>query len=506
MESATASVVQTNSPRRPFQSLYWRLSGVFLALLLAVSAIFASIFYFKFRTIGVVGDQLLDWEFAKLLVPKIEPHVAGSIDFQGLEEEIFEIRSYKPNATVYVLDASGAIRAYLGEIHRLKHPQVPIEPIERFLRGSNQSLPILAPDPEQDDDQIIFSAAPIRIGAGNGYLFVSLTSQQRKFTGAALELDRALLTLGVLFVLGIAATGATGLFAFSKLTRRLNQLTTSVRRFREGSRSEQFRVGGDDEIGELGEAFDQMAQDIAESIEKLKQNDQLRRQFVANISHDLRGPLTSITGFLETIRASEGALDEQAIRTCHNIIFRSAESLNRMVGELFELARLDARESPAQIGPHRIEEVLEDLSRRYQVIAGQAGITLIVAADNELPQLLFDPLLIERSLANLLDNALRYCPPGGTITLGAHRRDAGVAVSIRDTGSGIPADKVDEIFNRFFQADLKRSSAGHGAGLGLAIVKKIIEAHGSTIQVDSTVGVGTCFSFILKPSLPKLEA
>ena len=249
-----------------------------------------------------------------------------------------------------------------------------------------------------------------------------------------------------------------------------------------------------DEIDVLGQQFNAMADKITSQINELMRMDGVRREMVANISHDLRTPLTTMRGYLETLQLkhAELSLDEQ--QQYLQTALSHSQRLGSMVEELFELARLDSCESVVYSEPFSMCELVQDVTQKFQLRAREKSVQLNVSLDPEAPLVHGDIAMMQRVLENLLENGLRNTPTGGSINIGVDVDSGSVVVRVTDTGCGIPAEDVPRIFERFYQQDRNRST-GNGAGLGLAIVKRILELHDSVINVSSELERGTTFSF-----------
>jgi hypothetical protein len=252
-----------------------------------------------------------------------------------------------------------------------------------------------------------------------------------------------------------------------------------------------------DEIGRMGRAFAEMVRRIGEQMQALKRTDAQRRELLANISHDLRTPMASMQGYLETLLLKEGSLTEEERRHYLEIALRHGERLNRLIGELFELGKLVCQETALNPETFPAGELVQDVLQKFQLAASQKGVRIEASLGEGLPFVLADIALIERVLQNLIENALRYTPEGGIIRVSLAREDGRIAVQVSDSGAGIPAEQLPAIFDRFHQVE-KGEQVGSGpAGLGLAIAKRILELHGSHITATSTPGLGTTFTFDL---------
>jgi two-component system phosphate regulon sensor histidine kinase PhoR len=229
-------------------------------------------------------------------------------------------------------------------------------------------------------------------------------------------------------------------------------------------------------------------------VTRLKKLETLRRDFVANVSHELKTPITSIQGFVETLR--EGALDDpENARQFLGIIARQGERLNRIVEDLLSLSRLEQFSDTDSIllSWERMSEVLAGAVLCCDQKARELGVTIDVICPEDLVARANGPLL-EQAVVNLLDNAIKHSPSGGKVLLRAFERDSLLVVEVEDFGSGIPQDHLDRIFERFYRVDKARSRRAGGTGLGLAIVKHIVQSHNGTVEVASTEGKGSCFT------------
>jgi PAS domain S-box-containing protein len=251
-----------------------------------------------------------------------------------------------------------------------------------------------------------------------------------------------------------------------------------------------------------------LEREITETL--LAQNDELVRmdrtkdEFVATVSHEFRTPLTSIKGYLETlIDGDAGTLNERQVGFLR-VIERNSGRLLSLVEDLLYAARVDAGGAPvAVISEVHVVEIVNETLDTARPHAAKKSIVLDSQVDDEL-FVAADPARLAQLFDNLANNALKFTPEGGTVSICAHRRDDYVVISVTDTGIGIPADEQSKLFARFFRARAATEQAIAGTGIGLAIVKEIADAHGATIEVESTPGVGTTFSIVM-PTLVRLS-
>ena len=218
----------------------------------------------------------------------------------------------------------------------------------------------------------------------------------------------------------------------------------------------------------------------------------VRRDFVANVSHELKTPLTAIRGFAETL-ATELGSNEQHARFAETIR-QNAERMQSLIDDLLDLSRIESggwSPSPTDVD---VAATAEEAAAAYRKEADRRGTSIRIAVDPSAAKLRADPVALRQALGNLVENAVRYTPSGGTITIFARGEDHGVALGVSDTGAGIPPEHLPRIFERFYRVDTARSRSAGGTGLGLAIVKHLVEAHGGRVRAESQVGRGTTVS------------
>ena len=304
------------------------------------------------------------------------------------------------------------------------------------------------------------------------------------------------MAVGVLITTALAALVLW--ITWQQLTRPLRNLTHELRSFRDETTPPAGFESGD-EIGVLRRAVRAMQSRIAQQFQRLEDSDRQRRELVSNISHDLRTPLTSIQGYIETVLVRGDTLDAsdraQHLRTA----LRHVDLLGKRIADLFELSKLDAdRVEPAQ-EEFCLAELLQDVVQNHRLAAQQRGIQLTLSAGSHTKTKVHaDIAMIERVLQNLIDNALRYTASGGEVRLGIEPRGTFMEISVSDTGRGIATEHLQHIFERYWRAsDADDDAAGTSAGLGLAIVKRILDLHGSIVRVQSEFMHGTRFDFLL---------
>ena len=339
---------------------------------------------------------------------------------------------------------------------------------------------------------------------------------QLLFLSTALHLmfNKASLPAVAMNVIIVAVSTATffGFAVFILFSRRLIWLAKAIEDFRRSNFSEPvsmtFSDENGDEISRLGFAIEQLQKKLNSQMLLSQQIESQRREVFANISHDLRTPLTSMRGYLETLLLKAGTLPAKQQRAYLEVALKQAVSLSKLINDLFDLTKLESNNTMANLETFPLSELVQDLLQKFELIAQEKGVKIETNHMVGHFSTYADIGLIDRALTNLIENSLRHCSSGATIRLLLAEKDNRIHIQVSDTGCGIADNKLPFIFNRMFQTNEGATVGCHnGAGLGLAITKRIVDLHGGTIRVGSKVGIGTSFHFDLPAGLrPSITA
>lgn len=495
-----------------FNTLYQKLAALLFILMVGIGVILFYILSYATDMYQQEVNQKLNKTLAASIVSEQHLLEHGNINETALQGLFHNLMIINPSIEVYLLDPKGTILAYSAPEDKIKRHQLNLQPIKTFLQ-SKHTTPLLGDDPRDQHRQKVFSAAPIYKNKQlQGYLYVILGGET--FDGIT-QMIRESYILRISFIgIGTALLIAliAGLLLFYTSTRRITRLSMIMSNFvnrdsKEIATRYPVKSSGGDEIEQLGQNFNVMADRIDSQIEELRQNDAKRRELVANVSHDLRTPLTSLHGYLETLLLKEDSLTPDDRRRYLQIVISQSERLKVLIQDLFELAKLDSVETLLSVEPFSLSELVQDVAQKYAPQAHDKGIAFNTRYNRELPFVYGDIALIQRALENLIDNALRHTPSGGKVSIELNN-EAGngqhnIVVRVSDTGCGIAQQDIDHIFERFYQGSRNGESAGQHSGLGLAITKKILALHGSQIIAASTPNVGTTFTFQLSATQPQ---
>jgi signal transduction histidine kinase len=320
-----------------------------------------------------------------------------------------------------------------------------------------------------------------------GFLFI-LPLTQSEIGLAALQIIYS--QLGSYFLLGACAAVVVAFLITLFLSRRIlspvKELRSAAQRLGKGDFSQRVDIRDKSEIGDLASSFNSMAGN-------LQRDEQLRQHMVSDIAHELRSPLTNVRGYLEAINDGVMQPDKATISS----IYDETVLLSRLIDDLQELSLAEAGELKLYRQPGDIAELVRQSITAIQAKASEKGLEVSSDVTLDLPPVNIDFLRIRQVLLNLLENALAHTPAGGRINIAAKLNPGFVEVSVSDSGEGIPADEINNIFERFHRVDKSRSRSTGGSGLGLTIARYIVEEHKGKIRVQSEPGKGSRFSFTL---------
>ena len=491
-----------------FSSLYSKLAVVLTGLFCLVGVAVTGVAFFSTEMYQQEVAQQLNRQLAAHIVDEKLLMTEKEVNQEALKEIFHMLMVINPSIEIYLLDPQGNILNFSAAPGKVKRQKVNLVPVKQWLNG-DQTKPVLGDDPRSFQGQKVFSAARIpAAGDLHGYLYVILGGEiydtiVQKLKGSyIIRLSAWIILASLLFAL------IAGLVLFATLTRRLRELTHRMEAFRHEramtspliprKRNEERA----DEIGRLTETFQAMAARIEDQIGQIERADALRRELIANVSHDLRTPLATLRGYIETLLLKEAHLTPDERRTYLETAIRHCERLSKLVSDLFELAKLDSDDMGIVRESFNLSELAHDVVQKFALKAKAQQIQLNTKIQGDPPFVQADIGLIERVLENLIENALHYTPAGGQVTLVVAPRSAEVMVEVRDTGLGIAKDQLAHIFERFYRIDTSRGNEPGHSGLGLAITKRILELHDRTIEVASALNNGTVFSFTLPIHLP----
>jgi len=413
---------------------------------------------------------------------------AGAARLRADLLEYLRLQQQEAGVTVLLIDKEGNVIQELSDSTLAgEHFEVPPSP----ARGPNFSQLRESKHTAQDGRTYLYVTVPTPAGVrlANGVAAIVVMLPQSAGPDVYAELRQRLLVAGLI---GCAAALVAGIVLWRSLYRPLDRVTAAIRAVARGDFRQRVPVQGPSEVRALAADVNAMADSVEASQRTL-------RDFLANVSHELKTPLTSIRGFSQAMLDGTIETPEERERAAR-VIDAESRRLLQLVGELLDLSRIESGQQAMARTEVRVGELLEHAREVFGLRAEAAGVALDV--DGDAPQVVsadFDR--IEQVLGNLIENALRHTPRGGRITIGAHDAGGGmVEVTVADTGEGIAPRDLPHVFERFYRSP--NESSGTGAGLGLSIAREIVRAHGGEMRVESQLGRGATFAFTLPLATP----
>jgi signal transduction histidine kinase len=484
--------------------LHYKLTAAMFIIVLLLGVAFYTIDRYSVRLYYEELSQRLNASLAMYVVNAGTLISDGEVNQPALRELASRAMVINPTAEIYLVSPAGDILGHALSPDDVVADRIDVGPVRNMLSEA-APLPIKGPDPRNPGSAKVFSAFPVTDPARSdqlaGYLYVVLGGSQYEAVAAQVAgSDRQRVVAASILLLVVAAFGA-GAMLFSYLTRRLRHLTGDVSAFTESGfdMSLPSTNGGEsrDEIGQLRDACHYMATTIQQQLSTLKEDDRLRRELVTNISHDLRTPLASMQGYIETLILKDETLDAATRQKYLDIARKHAIHLGRLIQDLFELAMLDSHGVTPTCEQFSLPELIHDVVQEFELQARESNVSLQVEPPATDVSVYADIKLIQRVLENLVGNALKYTPAGGRIAISVKRKADLVGVSVADTGPGISQEALPRIFDRFYKGDQQGERGKSSMGLGLAIAKRILDLHSSEISVVSKERQGTRFDFDL---------
>jgi len=494
-----------------FQTLFGKIALTLFLLFIGLGTALVLTVDFSSRILQEEATQKLHAELAKNITkdaPLIDP---DGLHKDNVDQAFHTMMLLGPAIELYLLSPEGDILEYHAPEEKIQRQRVDLEPIHAFLNESD-SFPIRGDDPRSLENQKIFSVEPIFLPSQQaetrtlaGYLYIIIGGEDYDSVISMLDSDR-------LFSFSVSTLVASSVFLilviwilYIFLTRPIKRLSETMNDFRESDFTtvpaslEGYQIGDKNELNNLYAVSHEMAHRVVCQLDELFRNRKLRQELVTHVSHDLRTPLAGLRGYLETWQIKHDQASNEEVSQFVDSAIKNCDQLSVLVDELFELSRLDGKEIEPNLEPFPLTELVSDIILKFRIKAEQKNITLLFDSSDDPPFVVADIAQVDRVLCNLIENAIRHTPGGGEVWVRlSYSEDTGsVYVSVCDTGCGISSEEVVHLFEPYFQGSNSTGKRTGGNGLGLAISKRLLDLHNRELNVDSTLGKGTIFSFTL---------
>ncbi|GAC35325.1 sensor histidine kinase [Paraglaciecola polaris LMG 21857] len=429
----------------------------------------------------------------------------GVYDYAALSNLFHTLMILGPNFEFYYLDPQGKILTYSATPGKVKATSVNVGPIKQLI-GDNQSFPVEGDDPRQLGRHKIFSAAPVYNNEQlQGYLYVIIGGERYDSILANLQNSQSMREIAIFLVVGLLLLLIALLAMFKYFTSPLKRLSDDMDKVRDADFHRDqlprdlalWNKNSYNEVDRLGCAFTEMLAHIDSQFDQLSKIDTQRRVLLADLSHDLRTPLASLQGYIETLAINADTLSVEDRKHFVDISLKNAKNLKHLIDQIFELAYLEGGQVTLHQEPFPLGDLLHDVAAKFALDAQEKNIEIRVSPNHFEYHVFADIGKLERVLTNLIANAIRHTPEFGKIDLVVATHNEKLRVDIRDTGIGISDKEIAFIFDARYQANNTEKDACSHAGLGLAICRKLMALLNSDLKVESQLGKGTCFSFEL---------
>ena len=495
-----------------YRSLYWRIALGFVALLATLLVVQGAVFLWM---TGRASDF-----FPNRTPAQLAARIAADVSVIVAENRDVDLSAYvnsryarSPRGFAVVLDdgrtvTSTRVPPPMG-FARLAEAR--LEDVKNGSRGGGRGT-----DPSGafgfgfDRDGGGRRGGFRRFGRGGpGVEFAPVTVQETTVGMVAVPVDAPPLSLVlrdlgpllavVALTLLAAGTAVAALVIFRPARRRLGEIEQAALAIGAGATGVRAPVSGGDEVSALAGAFNDMAVQLEERTAALEHADRVRRQLLADVSHELTTPLAAVRGYVETLRMDDLRIGDADRRRYLSIVNEETLRLEHIIGDLLDLARLEGGGGTFRVEHVPVEQLFARIRDRHEQTLGERAIVLRTERDPALEMIEGDPNRLEQALQNLVANAIRHTPSGGTVTIRAGAADDRVTLTVEDTGSGIPAEHLERVFDRFYKVDESRAGTQtpSGSGLGLSIVRAIVARHGGTIRAANAPGSGARFEIVL---------
>ena len=477
-------------------SIFTGITFLVFALVFTLGIVFIIITYVSATNYYQATTQRLNKDVAAHIAKFTSPFGKKGLDKKIADSVFYDAMVLSPSIEVYFLDTTGNVIYYQAPDSAIRLRKLPLQNIKDHIRSQGLDY-IKGPDPKNPDRQQVFSAAEVNNGLEKmGYIYVILGSNEyRKVSNSLFENHAVLLSLKV-FGIVIFLSLLISLLYLNRIRKNFKKITSVLEQFSEGDYKARLKMNNFNEFSSIADGFNSMADMLVLNIEKLERSAKERKDFIANISHDLRTPLTIAKGYLETLNdeLNNEEADKVKREEFVGVAYKKIQQLDSMVGQLFELSRMESSEFKPVKEPFVISDILEESvnAARKSALKKNIGITCTGCQDSY--WINADIGMMERVIQNLIDNAVKYTQPSGVIHVGLIKNRNEVEVIVENSVSS-PSNALFEWIN-----STKTTRTVNGkphTGLGIAIVIKILQLHGYLYKAEFYEKGKTRFSFAM---------
>ncbi len=476
-------------------SIFRRISVLVFALISGLCLLFMVITYFTTKNFHQASTQLLNKDVASHIAKFTSPFENDRINKRKADSVFKDAMVISPSAEIYFLDTAGKVMAFHPNEKPIKLWQLPLQNIKNLIASKGEDY-ITGPDPRDPSNPKIFSAAEVKSKFKNlGYIYVILGSNEhvtkvlyKSYFGSLLI--KAFFGIVVLSII-------LGLLYLSRIQKSFNSMITVLEKFQNGDLTARFNLKEKEELAPVTQAFNKMADLLVYNIGRLTKSEQERKDFIANISHDLRTPLSIARGYTETLlMQKEKQVTQQEQEEFLQLIHRKLRQVEYMVKQLFDLSKMESAELVPHKEPFVPSEIVQETVNNYQLIAAEKKVKLGCTQCLYHVWVNGDIAMMERVFQNLIDNAINNTPKDGDIQISIVANEKELIFTIENSGSSIPAEILNWINHSKDESSFSTSRPAK-LGLGLMIVKKILHLHQYSFKAENNTGIGNRFTIIM---------
>ncbi len=477
-------------------TIFKRIGLLVFSLITILSLLFIIITYLSATYFFNASTQLVNKDVAAHIAKFTSPFEDNNINKNKADSVFYNAMVVSPSIEVYFLDTTGKVIYFEAPDSAIKLWQIPLASINKLIASKGAAY-ITSPDPKDPQHNKIFSAAEvIKDNKKLGYIYVILGSKEYNTTSELLFTSHAGILALEAFALIIIVSFAISFYYIKRLQRRYSAVVGVLKEYKHGNFDARFNEDNNDEFTPVTSSFNAMAELLSHHINQLKNAENERKNFIANISHDLRTPLSIASGYAETLMNEQKKISDEKQKEYMQLVMSKIKQVENMVLQLFELSRLDASDARPEEEPFIFSEILQEITNSFSMSAAQKNIRLTCVGCNEVIWIKGDIKLMERVLQNLIGNAIKNTPDNGQITIELKQQNGQLTALFKNDGK-----PLSQVLLRWINSDEKanalQSQAKPHAGLGLMIVKRILELHRSKLMAESKAEEGNLFSFNL---------
>lgn len=467
-------------------NLFRRISILIFILITVLSLLFIEITYLTTKEFYQSTTQLTDKDVAAHIARFASPFEEKGINKTIADSVFYNAMVLNPNIEVYFLDTTGKIMYYQSPDSTIKLWEIPLSNIQKLIQSKGEDY-IKGPDPKNPSEQKVFSAAEVFSSEKKlGYIYVILGSNTYTNASNMLFGSRIMNFAVIAFCIILVLSVALSILYVNRLQRSFKKIIAVLNEYMKGNLDVRFNMNENDEFAPITDSFNKMATLLSYNIDKLKQTEQERKNFIATISHDLRTPLSVAKGYTETAltKINKGDINKPEIDAFMQLVHKKLQQIEIMVHDLFELSRMESIHFTPNKEPFIFSEILNEIYNVSEKIATGKNIKMSCDGCEDISWINADIRMMERVVQNLFDNALKYTPAEGTIHIRLEKNQGTLILSFTNSGNALSDELINWVNITARQTTDAVIIKPANSGLGLLIVKKILELHDYSFHVQ----------------------